>query len=234
MSGHSKWATIKRKKEVTDAKRGAVFTKFGRLLSIAAKSGTNPESNFKLKLAIEKAREANMPKANIERAIDKGGGKSKEGQFEEFKIEAIGPYGISMIIEGVSDNKNRTLSEIRNILDKYHAKTATAGSLNYLFEAKGVIRVSNSNDEIELSAIGAGAEDTIKDENILEIYTKPASINSLKESIIEAGGKIESADINLIPKNQISLEKAETEKTYKLMDELDENDDVTGIYSNLK
>lgn len=232
MSGHSKWSTIKRKKGAADAKRGAVFTKVAKMITIAARQGSgDPETNPRLALAIEKAREVNMPKDNIERAIKRGTGELAGGEIEEMKIEAYGPGGSAFIINAITDNKNRTISEIRNILSKYDGKIAEAGSVSYQFKSRGVIVVSNPSDEIELQAIDAGAEDMQKKEGELIIYTPAEKLKTVRESLAKT--TIESAERELVSQNKVTLDGNDKKKAEKLAEDLSDHDDVNELFDNI-
>lgn len=238
MSGHSKWSTIKRKKGVNDAKRGQIFTKMANLITVAARSGSgDPEMNFKLRLAIDRARAVNMPVDNIERAIKKGTGELDKGvQLEELVYEAYGSGGVALIIEAITDNKNRTLSEVKNALSDNGGRMGEVGSVRWMFNSKGIIRISGvGSDEIEMAAIEAGADDIVKDNGELIIFTAADKLASVKEALTTAGAKVESADIELIPKDSLQVENKETlDKIEKLVEALDELDDVSGVYSNLE
>lgn len=240
MSGHSKWSTIKRKKGALDAKRGQVFTKMAKLITVTAKQGGgDPNANFKLRLAIDKAKSVNMPSDNIERAIKKGTGELAEGmQVEEIVYEAYGPGGAALIIEVITDNKNRTLSEVKHILSKNDGRLSEAGSVNWMFEKKGVIRISFISDEekeeIEMAAIDSGASDIIEEDKSLVIYTDPSQFAKIKKSIEDKGFKFDLAEIELSPTNPLKVKDEKVlEKIEKLMEMLGEQEDVNEIYSNL-
>ncbi len=242
MSGHSKWHKIRYQKASTDKNKGKIFSKLSKLISLAAKEkGGNPETNPKLRLAIEKAKKANMPKENIERAIKKGIGQLEDTQLEELTYEAYGPGGIAMIIEVITDNKNRTLNEIKHILSKYGGKLSEPGSVKYLFDYKGVLKInlndqkSNNKENIEIKAIEAGAENIIQQENFLEVYVPPNKIEETKNNLKKESIEIDSSGLEWIEKNPLVIEKEETlTKIQKLFEELDEQEDVQEIYSNLK
>ncbi len=235
MSGHSKWATIKHKKGAIDAKRGAVFTKAAKMITIAAKEGGgDPESNFKLRLAIEKARSVNMPKDNIARAIGKGTGEIKGATIEPLKIEAYAAGGAAFIVEAITDNKNRTLGEIRNIITRHGGKMAESGSVAFQFDKIGIIRISDKielakKEEIELAAIDAGASDLKSSDETIEIFTKPEELEGVKNNLKNV--KIDSAEIELVPKNRVELSPADKAKIEKLFEELGNHEDVNEIYS---
>lgn len=239
MSGHSKWSTIKRKKEVRDAKRGQVFTKIGKIISIAAReAGPDPNTNFKLRLAIDKAKEANMPQENIERAILRGAGKTEGAQIEQLTYEAYGPSGVALMIEVVTDNKNRTLNELRHILQDNGGRLANQGSVGWMFEKMGVIRISLAGlkkEKVELQAIDLGALDIKEEDNALAIFCEPKKLGGLKKSLEQKGIKIVSQDIELKTKNPIKIsDKNLLSKIEKLMEALDSHDDVNEIYSNIE
>lgn len=241
MSGHSKWSQIKYKKSITDAKKGKIFSKLSREISVAAREkGGDPETNPKLRLAIEQARKFNMPSENIERAIKRGTGEIKGAKMEEFLYEAYGPSGIALIIEGITDNKNRTLSEIKNILSIHNSKLVGGGSVSYLFEKKGVIIINNkgktaNRDELELSVIEVGAEDLKWRNDILEVYTKLEDLEKIKKSLQEKNITIESSSIDWVPKVEIEIDNPKIkEQLTKLFDALDEQEDTNEIYSNFK
>lgn len=236
MSGHSKWSQIKHKKSITDAKKSKIFSKIARMISIAARTDKNPETNPKLRLAIEKARSFNMPKENIEKAIRKGSGQEKE-KLEELIIEAFGPYGTSLILEIITDNKNRTLSEIRQILSKHNGKLASEGSVKWLFNFYGKIIVPldvYKFEDLETMAIEFDALDIKKENNNAIILTKPEDFDRIKKNFEQQKVKIESAKLEYIPKNPIKIDETQKEEIEKLFNELDENNDVQEIYSNIE
>jgi len=241
MSGHSHFSTIKRKKEITDAKRSKIFSKMARVIYISAKEkGGDPESNSNLRMVIEKAKELNMPKDKIERAIKKGIGELEGEALESLTFEAFGPGGIAIIIEGITDNKNRSLGEIKKTLSNHNGKMAGEGSVKWLFERKGVITVnfpeSNIGDkeELEMIAIEAEAEDILWEDSILTIYTKPEALDKIKKTLEAKSVKIESSSLGWKEKETISLDEKTKESCERLFEALDENDSVQDIYSNLK
>ena len=242
MSGHSHFSTIKRKKEITDAKRGKVFSKLARQVLIAAKEkGGDIETNSSLRMIIEKAKALNMPKDNIERAIKKGTGELEGEKLEEIMYEAYGPGGIAIIIEGITDNKNRTLSEIKQTLNQFQGKLADSGSVKWMFERKGAIILDKeqtmNKDDLEMKIIEDGAEDFswIEQEDgvYLEIYTKVENLEAVKNQLEEQGIKIETAGLDWIAKETIKLDNKQKNTAERLFEELDENDAVQEIYSNL-
>ena len=241
MSGHSHYATIKHKKALTDAKRSKVFSKMAKALSIAAREkGGDPESNPTLRTMIEKARDLNMPRDNIERAIKKGSGELSGEILENITLEALGPGGIAMIIEGITDNKNRSLGEIKKILSEHNAKLAGEGAVKWLFERKGVIKIKldapNANkDDLEMLAIEAGADDLAEsEEGFMDVYTKSEDLDKVKRALEEGGVKIEDASLGWIEKESIVLDEKEKTKYENIFEALDESDAVQNIYSNLK
>jgi YebC/PmpR family DNA-binding regulatory protein len=240
MSGHSHFSSIKHKKGIADAKRGKAFSKMARVIIFAAKEGGgDPGSNYKLKMAIDQAKQINMPKDNIERAIEKGTGELKGGKLEQFVFEAYGSGKTAIIIEGITDNKNRSLSEIKQTLNQHNGKLAGAGSVKWLFERKGTITVDNEQETInkerlELTVIEAGAEDIYWHEDLLFIYTKPEELEKVKKNLEEKEIKIDSASLDWVAKETIEIEEKEKESCQKLFEALDENDAVQDIYSNLK
>jgi YebC/PmpR family DNA-binding regulatory protein len=243
MSGHSHWSTIKHKKELLDKKRGKIFSKLSRLISVAAQKGADPEKNPNLRLVIEKAKEFNMPKETVERAILRGSGQIKdESQLSEVIYGACGPGNVSIIIEGITDNKNRALGEIKKILNQYEAKMVDLGAVQWLFEKKGVINLNQKEQEgnlqnketIELVIIESGAENFYwKTNSELEIYTKPENLQEVKEKLIKSGLKIQEAELGWVPKEKIKVSDSEKEKLLKLFEALDESDEIQNIFSNL-
>ncbi len=233
MSGHSHWSSIKRAKEATDQKRGKVFSKIARQISVVTREkGGDIDANASLRIVIDKAKKLNMPKENIERAIKRGTGESTEGRLEEFVFEAYGPGGIALIIEGITDNKNRALGEIKQILGKNAGKLASEGSVKWMFDQKGVILIGNGGkDDLEMKAIEAGAEDIKWEDDHLVLYTKVEDLEKTKKSLETQGVEIESASLDWIAKEEIGLEQKE--KAERLFELLDEEDDVQEIYSNL-
>jgi len=241
MSGHSHYSKIKHKKSITDAKRGQMFSKMARVLAIAVREGgADPVTNSKLRLAIEQAKAINLPKDNIERAIKKGSGETEGAQLEEVLFEAYGPGGIAIIIEGITDNKNRALGEIKKILNQHNGKLAGEGSVKWLFERKGVIIIEAENqtpefkEELELKAIEAGAEDVFWRDGFLEIYTKANDLESIKSDLEKQGQKIESVSLEWIAKEEIEIEEKQKQACEKLFESLDESDSVQEIYYNIK
>jgi YebC/PmpR family DNA-binding regulatory protein len=237
LSGHSKWASIKRKKGATDAKRGQLFSKLVRAIIVAARDGgPDPAANLALQNAIEKAREAAMPKDNIERAIAKGSGTGTDAAaYETVTYEGYGPGGVAVFIEALTDNRNRTAADVRNVFSKSDGNLGESGSVAWLFERKGVILVDGSSDEDELmlAAADAGADDVEPDESSYRVTTAPESLHAVRAALEQGGLPIESAESTMVPKTQVSIEDENTaRKVVRLMDELEENDDVQAVYSN--
>lgn len=240
MSGHSHWHSIKYQKGVVDAKKSKVFSKMAREIMVAAREGgSNPDTNSGLRLAVERAKSMNMPAENIERAIKKGTGDLEGIKLEPIILEAYGPGGIALIIEGITDNKNRSLSEIKQILSQNQGKIAGEGSVKWLFERRGVITLDSkqpsvSKEELELKAIEIGAEDIFLHNDVIDIYTKIEDLEKIKKFLEDQNIKIESASLDWVPKDYIDIGDKEKEVAQKLFDALDESDSVQGIYSNLK
>lgn len=237
MSGHSKWATNFRQKSAQDAKRGAAFTKLANLITVAAReSGGDPESNFKLRLAIDKARAANMPKDNIERAIKKGTGAGKDGAaFEEVTYEIIGPGGTGFIAESVTDNKNRTVADLKSVLNKNNAQLGSANSVAWNFNRVGLIVLENNklDDDSELAIIDAGADDIIKDDEVWQVTTSPEKLMALSEDLKKAGFTIKEASLSYLPKEETAITDPELqEKIEKLYNAIDDLDDISNVYTN--
>ncbi len=232
MSGHSKWSTIKREKGAKDAKRGAVFTKIGNMIAIAARSGTDPNMNSALAMAIEKAKQANMPAANIQRAIDRAADKNA-ATLEEITYEGIGPGGVGIIIEVATDNKNRTFPEIKNVLAKNGGRIADAGSVMFQFTHKGVIRVSDTSEDALLQVLDAGAEDATEEEGELTVYAKLKDLAKVRAEILKAGLNVTVAELQYVPNALVEIDDIEiAKKVIKLLDLLDDLDDVVNVHSN--
>ncbi|MBP9738394.1 YebC/PmpR family DNA-binding transcriptional regulator [Candidatus Saccharibacteria bacterium] len=232
MSGHSKWSTIKRQKEATDAKRGAVFTKIGNQIAVAAKAGTDPDTNSTLALAIEKGKAANMPLANIQRAIDRAKDKNNAA-LEEVLYEAYGPGGIGIIVEAATDNKNRTYPEVRTALTKNGGTMADPGSVAFQFTRKGVIRVKASGEDALLTILDSGAEDAVEEEGEIIVYTVAKELALVRQALKDAGIEIIDAELQYVPNNIIEISDSEVErKINNIMDALDDIDDVSNVHSN--
>jgi YebC/PmpR family DNA-binding regulatory protein len=232
MSGHSKWSTIKREKGVKDAKRGAVFTRIGNQIAIAARSGTDPTMNSTLALAIETAKQANMPNANIQRAIDRVNDKNA-AVLEEATYEAYGPGGVGIIIETATDNKNRTYPEVRSALTKNGGNMAEPGSVAFQFTRKGVIRVIASGEDALMSILDAGAEDALEEDGEMTVYTELKDLAKVRTALIAAGLNVKEAELQYVPNNQVEVSDAEVaRKIFKVLDALDDIDDVVNVHTN--
>jgi YebC/PmpR family DNA-binding regulatory protein len=232
MSGHSKWSTIKREKGAKDAKRGAMFTKIGNMIAIAARSGTDPSMNSALALAIEKAKQINMPAANIQRAVDRASDKNA-ATLEQITYEGMGPGGIGIIIETATDNKNRTFPEVRSALSKNGGRIADAGSVMFQFTRKGVIRVAETSEDALLSVLDAGAEDAIEEDGELTVYTDQKDLAKVRSAIVETGLNVTNAELQYVPNNMVEISDTETAaKAIRLLDTLDDMDDVVNIHTN--
>ncbi|NLJ08808.1 MAG: YebC/PmpR family DNA-binding transcriptional regulator [Treponema sp.] len=238
MSGHSKWATIKHKKGAADAKRGQMFTKLIKEISIAARmGGGDPDSNPRLRTAILKAKAANMPKDNVERAIKKGTGELEGVNYEELTYEAYAPGGVAVLIEVLTDNKNRAAADVRNILNKAGGSLATAGAVSRLFKRKGIITFDGekyTEDQIMEAALEGGAEDVTASDGIIEVTTTPEDFEAVLNALNAKNFESMSAEISMIPDAEVSLDKEATGKVMKMIDRLEENDDVQNVYHNLE
>jgi YebC/PmpR family DNA-binding regulatory protein len=236
MSGHSKWATTKRAKAIVDAKRGAAFTKFANVITIAARTGGDPTSNFVLRMAIEKARAVNMPKDNIERAIKRGTGEGGGAAIEELIYEAIGPAQSQFVVKCLSDSKNRTAAVIRHLFDKFGG---SLGAVMWNFDVKGVILITNDAlnnvnvDDLELEMIDLGIDDFIKEEEGITIYTKPADLQKIKQWLEDKKIATESAEIEYVAKEKKELTGEDREKFERFIEAIEENEEVTEYYTNI-
>ena len=231
MSGHSKWTTTKRQKAVVDAKRGALFTKIGNQIAIAARQGTDPTMNPSLAMVLDKARHANMPKANIERAIARAADKSAAALIEE-TYEAYGPGDVGIVIEVATDNKNRTMPEVRHTLDKSGGRMADPGSVMFQFERKGVIVIAEKGEDALMTALEAGAEDASEEDDGTEIITAASDLMKVRNQLKETGLTVNSAELQYVPTNYVPVEGDNAEKLEKLLSAIDDLDDVTNVYTN--
>jgi YebC/PmpR family DNA-binding regulatory protein len=232
MSGHSKWSTIKRQKGVKDAARGAVFTKLGNAIAMSARSGTDPETNFSLRLAIDQAKAANMPSANIQRAIDRIKDKNA-AQMQEILYEGYGPGGTAIIVECATDNINRTYPEVRLAFSKHGGNIAEKGSVAFQFDHKGMIRVTGTGDDVMLQALEAGADDVQEEDGDSIIYTDPKELAQVRDKLNEVGMNIKEAELTYVPNNIVEIPDATTAgKIMRLMDALDDCDDVVNTHVN--
>lgn len=239
MSGHSKWANIKHKKGAEDAKRGKIFTKHAKLIAIAARSNSDPDTNSALRAAIENARAENVPRDNIERAVKKGSGEGKDAVvMEEIFYEGFGPGGAALYVETLTDNRNRTLTNVKHVFTKHGGNFGSAGTVGYLFKKKGLININvkeagKAVDEIELSAIDAGAEDVISDGEIMTIYTDPTAVMKAKSALESSGIKVTSASLTYIPQTKVKIDDLEAAKQLlKLIEMIEEDEDVSEVHSN--
>jgi YebC/PmpR family DNA-binding regulatory protein len=236
MSGHSKWSTIKRKKGAADAKRGKIFTKLIREIATAARiGGGEVDANPRLRLAVEKSRQANMPKDNITRAIKKGTGGDASDTYEEGVYEGYGPGGTAVYVEVLTDNKNRTVGEVRHVLTKHGGNLGSSGCVGYLFEKKGVISFELAgvdSDALMEAALDAGAEDIVESDDSLDVTTTVATFESVKRGLEEAGFGAVAAEITMEPTTQVKIEGDEAERMLRLADALDDLDDVQNVYAN--
>ncbi len=236
MSGHSKWHSIKHKKAVVDARRGQQFTKLARAITVAAREGGgDPDGNPALALAIQKARDASMPKDNIERAIGKGTGEGVDAdRIETVAYEGYGPGGVALLIEALTDNRNRTGADVRHLLSKYGGSLGEPGSVSYLFEKRGVIVVDASryDEEDLIPAIDAGALDIAVDEDVFEVITEPGELVSVRDALTRAGVDLESAEISQRPMARVPVEEADATKLMRLIDALEDTDDVSAVHAN--
>ena len=236
MSGHSKWHSIKHKKAVVDARRGQHFTKLARAITVAARQGGgDPDGNPSLGLAVQKARDASMPKDNIERAIAKGTGEGVDAaQIETVVYEGYGPGGVALLIDTLTDNRNRTGADVRHMLSKHGGALGEPGSVSYLFDKRGVIVVDSSRYEEEdlLGAIDAGALDISLDDDVFEVITEPGDLGRVRAALEQSGVEIESADELQLPKSRVPVQDADAAKLMKLIDALEEYDDVDSVHAN--
>lgn len=236
MSGHSKWAGIKHKKAIVDAKRGKLFTKLIREITVAAKQGGgDPQANPRLRVAVQSARDANMPVANIERAIKKGTGELPGAQYEEMTIEGYGPGGVAIIAEILTDNRNRTLSEIKHFFTKYNGNVGESGCVAWLFHKKGVLTFSArdySEDRLMELSIEAGAEDLKKEGDVFVIISSPEDFSAVKETFIANGITPIIAEVTMIPKNTVKVDREDARQTLRIVEALEEHDDVQHTCSN--
>ncbi len=237
MSGHNKWSKIKRQKGVEDAKKGNLYTKLTREIIMAAREGGgDPETNFKLRLAIQKARDSSMPKDNIERAIERGSGAAEGAVLEELMLEGYGPSGTAILVQTVSDNRNRTVQEVRNVFNKHGGTMGSAGSVAWMFDSKGIISIEPDDkdpDEITLEAIDAGADDVKVEDGSIEIYTKPNELELVKKALEHKKVPAASAELSMIPKTHVDVDEKAAIQALKLLERLEELDDVQKVYTNV-
>ncbi len=238
MSGHSKWATTKAKKAKTDAARGKVFTKIGRELIVAVKQGgPDPNNNSKLRDVIAKAKAANMPNDNIMRSIKKAAGSADADNYESITYEGYGPCGVAFIVDTLTDNRNRTASDVRHLFDKFGNGMGNSGCVSWMFDKKGVIVIERGletdEDELMMTALDAGAEDFVPQEDVFEVYTAPEDFSAVREALETAGYSFVSAEIDMVPQNTVAVTDEESiAKVNRLIDNLEDNDDVQNVYHN--
>ncbi len=238
MSGHSKWSTIKRKKAAADAKRGKIFTRLAREITIAAREGgSDEEANFRLRLAIDKAKAANMPKDNIERAVLRGTGGGKEDTLEEVTYEGYAPHGVALLVQVLTDNRNRTVAELRHVFRKQGGGMSDAGAVAWQFDRKGYIAIEPDGvdaDQIFEHAVEAGAEDVVIGDDLIEVYADISSFQLVQETLQSRGVAFATAELSMIPKNTLHLEPEETFKVMRVIEALEDLDDVQQVFSNLE
>lgn len=237
MSGHSKWSTIKNKKGKTDAQRSKIFTKIGRELAVAVKQGgSNPDMNSRLRDVIAKAKANNMPNDNITRSIKKASGELGSINYEEMTYEGYGVSGVAVIVEALSDNKNRTAGDIRHAFDKNGGSMGANGCVSWMFDRKGMIAIEDDGsvdeEELMMAALDAGAEDFNKNEVVFEVITAPEDFSAVREALEQAGYSFLSAELDMIPQNTVSLSSEDQQKIQRLLDMLEDNDDVQNVYHN--
>jgi YebC/PmpR family DNA-binding regulatory protein len=236
MSGHSKWSSIKHKKAVVDSRRGAQFSKLTRAITVAAREGGgDPDSNAALENAVRKAREASMPKDNIERAIAKGaGGGSEADALESVLYEGYGPGGVALLVETVTENRNRTGADVRHILSKGGGSLGEPGSVSYLFEKKGIIVIDSGrySEEDLMVSVDAGAEDITGDEGVFEVVCEPADFSGVRQALEEAGVEMESAEMAYRPTSLVPIDEGQAGRLMKLIEALEDNDDVSAVHAN--
>jgi YebC/PmpR family DNA-binding regulatory protein len=236
MSGHSKWANIKHQKGMADAKRGQVFTRIAREIILSVKEGgPSPEGNFRLRLAIQKARDVNMPMENIDRAIKRGSGQSDGAALIEMVMEGYGPGGTAILVTATSDNRNRTLQEVRNVFSRHGGNMGDAGCVSWLFDSRGVLNIDTQGqdaDTIALEAIDAGAEDVKIEKDFMEVYTTPGMLEKVSEALKKKNIPIRAAELSMVPKTTVQLEEKAGLTALKMLDKLEELDDVSAVSSN--
>ena len=238
MSGHSKWANIKRKKEATDTKRANIFSKLGKELTVAVKMGGSPDPNVNRKLrdVIAKCKANNMPNDNINRCIQKAAGDANADNYEEITYEGFGPCGVAVIVEATTDNKNRTAADVRHIFSKAGGSLGVNGAVSYMFEKKGYILIEKAEnideDELMMTVLDAGADDFVPDEEYIEIFTSPDTFSEVLEAVEKTGAKIVESDVRQIANMKKELTEEEEEKMQNFLDKMEENDDVQNVWHN--
>lgn len=238
MSGHSKWSTIKRQKGANDARRGALFTRVGREIAIAARQGGgDPEANYRLRLAVDKARSVNMPADTIKRAIERATGGDKSEQYEEIVYEGYGPGGVAILVETATDNRNRTAADVRAIFTKAGGQLAGAGAVAWQFEPRGIISVPRQGhepDEVALVAIDAGAEDVDTEADPVEIVTQPGDLETVRQALAAAGIKVDDAELTMAPRSSVEIEANQARQNLRLIELLEDHDDVQRVTANFE
>ena len=236
MSGHSKWSSIKHQKAATDARRGQLFTKLTREIIIAVREGgSNPDMNFRLRLAIQKARDNNMPIDNIDRAIKKGSGTAEGASLVELVFEGYGPGGTAILVQALTDNRNRTLQDVRNVFSRHNGSLGESGCVAWIFDSKGLISIKVNGldaDELALQAIDAGADDVKVEDTFVEIYTKPDELEMVRTALEQNNIPVDSAELSMVPKTMVELDDKMALQTLKLLDKLEELDEVQNVSSN--
>lgn len=239
MAGHSKWSNIKHKKEKTDAQRGKIFTKIGREIAVAVKEGgSDPANNTKLRDIIAKAKAANMPNDTINRSIKKASGELGSVNYEEIVYEGYGPSGVAIIVEGLTDNRNRTAGEMRHIFDRCGGSLGATGCVSWMFDRKGILIIEKNSsvdeEELMMQALDAGAEDVIDNGDVFEVQTDPSNFSAVRDALENSGYSFLSANIEMVPQNTVTLSEEQAEPVMNLIERLEDNDDVQNIYHNLE
>jgi len=236
LAGHSKWDNIKHKKAKEDARRGKIFTKMTRLIAVAAREGgPDVNTNFRLRLAVDKAKSYNVPNDTIERAIKRGAGELEGDSYEEFVYEGYGPGGVAIMLQIMTDNRNRTAGDVRHLFSKYGGNLGESGCVAWMFEKKGVVRIARNGadeDEVLMAALEAGGEDVQSDDEGFTIYSDPASFEEVRNALEEAGYEIESAEISMQPKNTVAVEGADAKRLLQLLEALEDHDDIQDVQAN--
>jgi YebC/PmpR family DNA-binding regulatory protein len=235
MSGHSKWAQIKRQKGVADAKRGQLFTKLGREIAVAARQGADVETNARLRLAVQRARDANMPMDTIDRAIKRAAGAGDAANYQEVTYEGYGPNGVAILVDALTDNRNRAAAEIRSVFSRNGGNLGESGSVRWLFEPKGIVTIElggRDADDVSLAAIDAGAEDVQPMDSVLEIYTDPAQLEEVRSALEADGLEVVGSEQTMQPTTTVNLDGHAAEQAMRLIERLEELDDVQAVYSN--
>lgn len=237
MSGHSKWSSIKRQKGATDAKRGQLFTKLGREIAVAAREGADPNTNARLRLAVQRARDANMPLDTIDRAIKRAAGAGDAANYQEVSYEGYGPSGVAVLVQALTDNRNRSAAEIRSVFNRSGGNLGELGSVRWLFDERGIITVDldgNDPDEIALAAIDVGAEDVQIAGDAVEVYTDVSSLERVRDGLESAGLAVSSSETALVPKTTVQPDMDSAQQTFRLVERLEELDDVQNVYTNIE